>query len=462
MASNGKLDFATEEGEVVVARLGPSLDIIATNFLADQSFVATPALVDGDIFLRSRTHSFRNSEKPSRISGLLAGSRQPNRGSRRPNDTTRRASCVCRVRERRYPVRGAGALVSLACGLLLWGCAAPAADAEGPIEAASAPPEGVGTRTIRLSGVLEAVRSTRVAVPAITGPGYELTLTRIVPNGARVAPGDVIAEFDPLQQLDEARQSAAKFDDLSYQVRQKAADNVAAAERRASERQQAVATLEKALLEVSKAPVLSDTDATRNELLAEKARAQLDSLERRHPAEARADAAALRVLELQRDRQRAANERARANLEKLRVRAPIAGMVAHATRYNNGAMVRPQEGDQLTRGNTLLSIFDPGEMLVRASVAEPDGALLRPGLEAVVHIDAFPDITLRAQFASASPVAAAPVLSSGVKSFRAVFRLLDRDARLMPDLSAAVVVETRPDGGLAAPSFPIARRVSEP
>jgi multidrug resistance efflux pump len=304
--------------------------------------------------------------------------------------------------------------------------------------------------------VLEAVRSTRVAVPAITGPGYELTLTRIIPNGATVKLGDVIAEFDPLQQLDEARQSAAKFDDLSYQVRQKAADNVAAAERRASERQQAVATLEKALLEVSKAPVLSETEATRNQLLADKARAQLDSLDRRHPAEARADAAALRVLELQRDRQRGANDRARANLEKLRVRAPIAGMVAHATRYNNGAMVRPQEGDQLTRGNTLLSIFDPGEMLVRASVAEPDGALLHPGLEATVHIDAFPDIALRAHFVSASPVAAAPVLSSGVKSFRAVFRLADRDPRLMPDLSAAVVVETSDGQGAAAVS-PLAR-----
>jgi multidrug efflux pump subunit AcrA (membrane-fusion protein) len=340
-------------------------------------------------------------------------------------------------------VRGAGVLVCLGIGASFHGCAAPAADspARAALTAESRPdsPRPPPSRTIRLSGTLEAVRTTRVAVPAISGPGYELTLTRIVPNGSGVQEGDVIAEFDPLQQLDEARQSAARFDDLSFQVRQKAADNTAAAEKRRSERQQAQATLEKALLEVSKAPVQSEAEATRNRLLADKARAQLESLDRRHPDEERADRAALRVLELQRDRQRAVNDRARANLEKLRVRAPLGGMAAHATRYNNGAMVRPQEGDQLTRGNTLLSIFDPGQMLVRVSVAEPDGALLRQGLEAVVYVDAFPDVALRARFVSASPVAAAPVLSSGVKTFRAVFRLDQTDPRLMPDLSAAVV-----------------------
>jgi multidrug resistance efflux pump len=268
-----------------------------------------------------------------------------------------------------------------------------------------------------------------------------MTLTRLVPNGTVGSKGDVIAEFDPLEQLDLARQSAAKFEDLSFQVRQKNADNVAAAERRASERQQAEAALEKAMLEVSKAPVLSAGEARKNTLLADKAKAQLESLKRRHPDEERADKAALRVLELQRDRQKAAFERAQANLEKLRLRAPLAGMVAHATRYNNGAMVRPQEGDRLSRNNTIMSIFDPGEMLVRVSVAEPDGALLRPGLQATVHVDAFPDIALPAHFVTASPVAAAPMFSEGIKSFRAVFRLDEKDARLTPDLSAAVVFE---------------------
>jgi outer membrane protein assembly factor BamB len=57
--AGGHLYFPTEEGDVVVAKLGTSLDIVATNTLTDQSFIASPAVVDGEMFLRSRTHLFR-------------------------------------------------------------------------------------------------------------------------------------------------------------------------------------------------------------------------------------------------------------------------------------------------------------------------------------------------------------------------------------------------------------------
>ena len=57
--ANGKIYYATEEGDVIVAKTGAAWDIIATNTLADQSFVATPAIAGGDIFLRSRSHLFR-------------------------------------------------------------------------------------------------------------------------------------------------------------------------------------------------------------------------------------------------------------------------------------------------------------------------------------------------------------------------------------------------------------------
>jgi multidrug resistance efflux pump len=284
------------------------------------------------------------------------------------------------------------------------------------------------------------VRSTRVTVPQVTGPTFRMTLTRIVPNGATVAKGDVIAEFDPLEQLDQARQSSARHDDLSHQVRQRQADNAANAERRRLERQQAEADLAKARLDVSKAPVLGDIEAQQNAIRAAKAEARLQSLARTQPEEERADRATLRILELQRDRQRAAHNRALANLEKLRVRAPLAGMVAHASFFNNSTMVRPQAGDQLNRNSMLLSIFDPGEMLVRVSVAEPDGALLQPKLTANVYVDAYPDMTLPATFVAASPIAASPALGRGVKTFMAVFRLEKSDPRLMPDLSAAVVL----------------------
>lgn len=358
--------------------------------------------------------------------------------------------------------------LTLLCGLVtiaLASCAeadpetvsrADSVPSEASFDSSSSRPDGSRSRTIRLSGTLEAVRSTRVIVPQLSGPFRSLTLTRLVRNGAVVEAGDVVAEFDPISQIDEARQSAGRFDDLSYRVRQKIADNRAAEERRRSAIEQAEAELAKAMLEVSKAEVLSPVEAEQNEIRAEKSRAQLDSLRRKQVDEEKVDQAALRILELQRDRARASFESAQANLEKLRVRAPLSGMVALYTRYSSSSIQQPQVGDQMSARNSLLSIFDPGEMQVRVGVPEPDGALLYPGLEAAVYIDAYPDLALPARFEISSPIASGG-LGTPLRSFAAIFRLEASDPRLMPDLSAAVVFEAprgddgRDDGRSADP-----------
>jgi outer membrane protein assembly factor BamB len=54
----GKYYLATEEGDVVVVRMGDRLDVLATNTFDNQSFIASPVIVDGTIYLRSRTHLF--------------------------------------------------------------------------------------------------------------------------------------------------------------------------------------------------------------------------------------------------------------------------------------------------------------------------------------------------------------------------------------------------------------------
>ena len=59
VGANGKLYLASEEGDVVVVRMGETFEVLATNTMDGQSFIASPVIVDGDIYLRSRTHLFR-------------------------------------------------------------------------------------------------------------------------------------------------------------------------------------------------------------------------------------------------------------------------------------------------------------------------------------------------------------------------------------------------------------------
>ena len=171
----------------------------------------------------------------------------------------------------------------------------------------------------------------------------------------------------------------------------------------------------------------------------EDARAHVASLERSSHFREVGEAAELRILELQRDRQQVAVTRQTRNSGLLTVKAPIRHGGAGEYLAKN-PMGHAQEGDQLWPGSPLLKLFDPTAMAVEVAVGEPDGAVLVPGARATVHLDAFPELTVTAHFESASPVATSP-LGTSMKTFSARFVIDQTDPRLLPDLSAAVDIE---------------------
>jgi multidrug resistance efflux pump len=166
------------------------------------------------------------------------------------------------------------------------------------------------------------------------------------------------------------------------------------------------------------------------------AEAHVASLLRSNQLHDDSEKAEIQVLMLQRDRQKLTLARLRKDFERLIVRAPLDGMIALDSVWKNNSMGHAQEGDQLYPGNSLLRIFDPANMVLVLSVNETDGAALRPGTKAVVHLDAYPGLTFNAHFDSASPVAAS-ALGSPLKTFAARYLLESRDPHLLPDLTAA-------------------------
>jgi multidrug resistance efflux pump len=294
--------------------------------------------------------------------------------------------------------------------------------------------------TVRATGVIQAVRSLIVQTPRVEGQGGNLTLAKLVPNGATVREGELLAEFDSTNELKLLREAQAKYDDFTHQVDQKAAEHTSLAEKRNSDLQQAEADLKKAEIELRKGPILSAIEQQKNQVKLDNAREHVKSLQQSSHFHDVAEAAESRILELQRDRQKLAVARQKANTEKLALRARIPGMVALDTVWKNGSMGHAQEGDQLWPGSPLLKLFDPSEMEVSLSVGEPDGAVLVPGAKATVHMDAFPGLTFTAHFDSASPVATA-ALESSLKTFTARFRLDQRDPHLLPDMSVALDIE---------------------
>ena len=63
IAAGDHLYVPTEAGDVHLIRLGPDYEVATTNTLTDQVFVASPAVADGDLYLRSITHLICISKK---------------------------------------------------------------------------------------------------------------------------------------------------------------------------------------------------------------------------------------------------------------------------------------------------------------------------------------------------------------------------------------------------------------
>ena len=222
--------------------------------------------------------------------------------------------------------------------------------------------------SVRCTGRTIALNSFLLQVPRQFGPGGQLTLLSIVENGSRVNPGDLLAEFDPTDQLKQARDALAKFDDLSHQVDQKRAEQKNNAEKRNSDLIQAESDLKKAEIDIQKGPVLADLEQQKNTVKLEDARAHVASLQRSNHFHDQAEAAELRILELQRDRQKLTVERQKDNASRLTLRSTISGMVALENTWRGNSMGHAQEGDRLYSGEALLRVFDPSSMVVLVSV----------------------------------------------------------------------------------------------
>jgi HlyD family secretion protein len=293
---------------------------------------------------------------------------------------------------------------------------------------------------IRVTGTIQAINTLTVQVPIMEGQGGNLTLVRLVENGTTVRVGDLLAEFDSTSQIKLAREAQAKYDDLTHQVEQKQAEHNNNSEKRLAELAAATADLKKAEIELRKGPILSEIEQQKNLIKQQDAKEHVASLQKSGRAHDEVEIAEIHVLELQRDRQKVAMQRQATNAQRLSVKAPIAGMVALQNVFRNNSLGHAEEGDQLWPGSLLLQLFDPTHMQVALSVGEPDGAVLHAGTQAMVHIDAFPELSLPAHFDSASPIASSS-LGNPIKTFNARFVLDRTDKRLMPDLSAAAEIQ---------------------
>ncbi|HKD81697.1 MAG TPA: HlyD family efflux transporter periplasmic adaptor subunit [Candidatus Angelobacter sp.] len=296
--------------------------------------------------------------------------------------------------------------------------------------------------SLRVHGIVEAVESHAIAAPRLSGQGLNtLIITRLVKNGSAVHKGDVLVEFDRQAQLKNVLDKEAEYKGLIAQIDKMKADQAAARAADETELKKAEDALKTAELEVKKNEIVSRIDAEKNLESLEEAKATYQQLTQTFELKRQAAQADLRILEIQRDRSSMAMKWSQSNTEKMLVHASMDGVAVINSMWKAGTMSDVQEGDEVRAGFPFMQVVNPGRMQVRARVNQADIEDLREGQSVHIGLDAYPELKFSGKIESIAAVAQTSAFSAKARTLVVLFSINGTDAKLMPDLSAAVDIE---------------------
>src|SRR5438552_8685412 len=292
---------------------------------------------------------------------------------------------------------------------------------------------------LRLNGTTQAARSFVVLAPRLEGAQVgSMVITKLAPAGMQVKKDDVLVEFDPQAQMKDYLDKKSAYENLAGQVAQKQADEDIARAKDDTALKQAEDELKRAQLEVQKNEIVSRIDAEKNQEAVDEAQTTLKQLKETYQLKRAAAAGAIRIVEIQRDRALEAMRYSQGNAAKMVVHSPMPGVVVYNTIWLGGRMGTVQQGDQVRPGVPFLQVVDPSQMEVRVQLNQVDLLKVHPGQQAQMHLDAYPGMTLPAILEDLSPLGHTGQFTEAVRSFTARFSVQGTDARLLPDLSAAL------------------------
>ena len=122
-------------------------------------------------------------------------------------------------------------------------------------------------------------------------------------------------------------------------------------------------------------------------------------------------------------------------LNDVRIRAPMAGTIIQKN-VEEGAVIQSASGN-VSGGTTLFIMANLAEMQVRTLVDETDMGALKPGMEASVNVEAFPDRTFRGIVDKIEPQAE---VVQNVTMFPVIVSIDNRAGLLKPGMNAEVEV----------------------
>ncbi len=134
------------------------------------------------------------------------------------------------------------------------------------------------------------------------------------------------------------------------------------------------------------------------------------------------------------------------NLDKMTIKAPMAGIVVMASITRNGEFGQVREGDEVRPGQPFMYIVDPTAMVLEATVNQVDAEKLRLGMKAKIRLDAYADIDVPGTLVGIGAMSKTSTFRAGFVGEIPVRVKLDRmDDRIIPDLTASAEITLNSD-----------------
>ena len=316
------------------------------------------------------------------------------------------------------------------------------------------------TRHFLLSGELVAEDAIVLVVP--NARIWPVTVRWLEQDGAEVAKGDPIVEFDNsqlvsnLEQMERsALEAANQLSSLRATVRGEEIDALLTYER-------AKATLEKARLDADVPPtLLSEQEYEERRLAYERAQLEFDQAEdalalKRTSVDARIEKQRVALAKAE-----ATVRRAREGIELLTLVAPRDGILLVSENEEEG---RPfQSGDTTWPGRSIARLPNLSSMIAEAALFDVDDGKILPGMPVTATVDAFPELVLQGEVIEVDDIASETSRDSLKRVFRTRVRLHGLDIeRMRPGMSVKVIVEDSRTDALLVPRVTLGWSEREP
>ena len=232
---------------------------------------------------------------------------------------------------------------------------------------------------ILTTGALRSKESRVIAAPPIAGG--TLQIVKLARFGAQVHKDEVVLEFDPSQQEYNLAQNRSDLLQAEQEIAKAKADAAVQTAEDQTALLKAKYSVRQAELEVSKNELVSKIDAQKNILALDEAKRALAQLEQDIHSHSASNKAALEISEEKRHKARLAMDQAEENIKKMRITAPIDGLVVI-----HGYHV----GDQVNPGSSIAEVIDVSHLELYAQVGESDHTNLKPGQPVDIQVYALP------------------------------------------------------------------------